>query len=282
DLRRLRRERPQLAGRADADRRAGALGAERDHGLRPLAAPDVGRRAVPALLPEDQQARRARPGDVLQRGLLAGRDHGRRRGRDLLVLERRLHVLVHPGADRLLPAAPAQAERAPARAAAGVHEVRRARDGGVLLRGLAVRRHLLLEDRPHARLLPGGLGCPRRLPAALLVPRDGRGQEGSARVGRDDPAHLVTAAPPSPGPVLLATEGRPIPAEAISAAAAAAGRGGRVHVFSIVRVWGTSLGLPNPGLLPSKRDWDEQRENVGAAVKALERLGVAAAGRAVA
>ncbi|HZO50822.1 MAG TPA: universal stress protein [Gaiellaceae bacterium] len=92
----------------------------------------------------------------------------------------------------------------------------------------------------------------------------------------------MTAAPPSPGPVLLATEGRPIPAEAISAAAAAAGRGGRVHVFSIVRVWGTSLGLPNPGLLPSKREWDEQRENVGAAVKALERLGVAADGRAVA
>jgi nucleotide-binding universal stress UspA family protein len=89
-------------------------------------------------------------------------------------------------------------------------------------------------------------------------------------------------APPSPGPVLLATEGRPIPREAIQAAAAAAGKGGRVHVFSIVRVWGTSLGLPNPGLLPSKREWDEQRANVGAAVKALERLGLDADGRAVA
>jgi hypothetical protein len=55
-----------------------------------------------------------------------------------------------------------------------------------------------------------------------------------------------------------------------------------VHVFAIVRVWGTSLGLPNPGLLPSKREWDAQRENIAAAVKALERLGVKADGRAVA
>ena len=92
----------------------------------------------------------------------------------------------------------------------------------------------------------------------------------------------MTLAPPSPGPVLLATEGRPIPPEAIRAAAAAAGKGGRVHVFSIVRVWGTSLGLPNPGLLPTKREWDAQRENVGSAVRALERLGVDADGRAVA
>ena len=39
-------------------------------GHRALASPDVDRRAVPALLPARQQARRAEPGDVVQRGLL--------------------------------------------------------------------------------------------------------------------------------------------------------------------------------------------------------------------
>jgi len=55
-----------------------------------------------------------------------------------------------------------------------------------------------------------------------------------------------------------------------------------VHVFSVVRVWGTSLGLPNPGLLPTKREWDAQREIVTATVKALKRRGVEATGNVLA
>jgi nucleotide-binding universal stress UspA family protein len=55
-----------------------------------------------------------------------------------------------------------------------------------------------------------------------------------------------------------------------------------VHVFSIARVWGTSLGMPNPGLLPSKQEWDEQRSRVDKAVKALKREGLDASGRVVA
>ena len=51
-----------------------------------------------------------------------------------------------------------------------------------------------------------------------------------------------------------------------------------MHVFSIARVWGSGLGLPNPGLLPNKREWDEQRAVVGDAVKALKRQGVKAEG----
>jgi hypothetical protein len=82
--------------------------------------------------------------------------------------------------------------------------------------------------------------------------------------------------------VLLASEGRPIPSPALDAAAELAGNGGQVHVFAIVRVWGTSLGLPNPGLLPTKREWDTQRELVGDAVKALRRRGIDADGRVVA
>jgi nucleotide-binding universal stress UspA family protein len=55
-----------------------------------------------------------------------------------------------------------------------------------------------------------------------------------------------------------------------------------VRVFSIARIWGTSLGLPMPGLLPTKREWDEQRKVVTDAVDALERKGVEAQGRVIA
>jgi len=83
--------------------------------------------------------------------------------------------------------------------------------------------------------------------------------------------------------VLLASEGRAIPDAAVEfAVRLAKAGGGRVHVFSIARVWGTSLGLPNPGLLPSKREWDEQRKVVSDGVKALKRRGVQADGHVLA
>ena len=82
--------------------------------------------------------------------------------------------------------------------------------------------------------------------------------------------------------MLLASEGRAIPAAAVERAAELARDGGHVHVFSIARVWGTSLGLPNPGLLPNKREWDEQRAVVAEAVEALRRRGVEATGRVLA
>ena len=86
-----------------------------------------------------------------------------------------------------------------------------------------------------------------------------------------------------PKRVLLASEGREIPQHAVDFAARLARQGGgAVHVFSVARVWGTSLGLPNPGLLPSKREWDVQRYVVAAAVKALERKGVKARGHVLA
>ncbi|MFL5926803.1 MAG: universal stress protein [Gaiellaceae bacterium] len=83
--------------------------------------------------------------------------------------------------------------------------------------------------------------------------------------------------------VLLASEGRAISPEAIDFAARVAKRGGgQVHVFAVARVWGTSLGLPNPGLLPTKREWDEQRAVVSDAVAALQRRSVKAAGHVLA
>jgi len=83
--------------------------------------------------------------------------------------------------------------------------------------------------------------------------------------------------------VLLASEGRAIPAPAVERAAALARElGATVHVFSVARVWGTSLGLPNPGLLPTKQEWDAQRTVVADAVKQLKRHGVKATGHVLA
>ena len=77
--------------------------------------------------------------------------------------------------------------------------------------------------------------------------------------------------------MLLASEGRAISPAALDRAADLA-RGGEVYVFTIARVWGTSFGFPNPGLLPTKKEWDQQRTVVEDAVKALKKRGVAANG----
>jgi nucleotide-binding universal stress UspA family protein len=83
--------------------------------------------------------------------------------------------------------------------------------------------------------------------------------------------------------VLLATEGRAIPPAAVERAAELAReRGGGVHVFCIARVWGTSMGFPNPGLLPTRREWETQRAVVGDAVKLLKKRGVDATGQVLA
>jgi nucleotide-binding universal stress UspA family protein len=82
--------------------------------------------------------------------------------------------------------------------------------------------------------------------------------------------------------VLLASEGRRIPREAVDfTAGLAKPYRATVHVFSIARIWGTSLGLPVPGLLPTKHEWDEQREIVADAVEALKRKGIEADGHVV-
>jgi hypothetical protein len=91
-----------------------------------------------------------------------------------------------------------------------------------------------------------------------------------------DPATLVVRH------ALLASEGRPFSPAACGFVAALVRPGeGAVHVFSIARVWGTSLGFPNPGLLPSKQEWDAQRALVGEAVHDLQRRGIEATGHVV-
>jgi nucleotide-binding universal stress UspA family protein len=101
-----------------------------------------------------------------------------------------------------------------------------------------------------------------------------RAPAGPAQAEERDPAMLAVRA------VLLASEDREISRAAIDFAARLARRNDApVHVFAIARVWGTSFGFPNPGLYPSKQEWDAQRGNVDRAVRALRRKGVQADGR---
>jgi nucleotide-binding universal stress UspA family protein len=102
------------------------------------------------------------------------------------------------------------------------------------------------------------------------------------------PGGRRNAAPPDPSSItakkiLLASEGREIRSAAVEAAAELADRSrAPVKVFSIARIWGTSLGLPMPGLLPQKREWDAQRDIVTRAVKVLRKRGIEAEGQVVA
>jgi hypothetical protein len=78
--------------------------------------------------------------------------------------------------------------------------------------------------------------------------------------------------------VLVATVGIPVPAAVVRQAVKLSG-GRPVAVLTIARIYGSSLGLPNPGLLPTKKEMDEQRDIVIKAIARLERSGVEAWGQ---
>jgi hypothetical protein len=78
--------------------------------------------------------------------------------------------------------------------------------------------------------------------------------------------------------VLVATVGIPIPAAVVRQAVKLSG-GRPVAVLTIARIYGSSLGLPNPGLLPTRKELDEQRDIVTKAIDRLERSGVEAWGQ---
>ncbi len=94
-----------------------------------------------------------------------------------------------------------------------------------------------------------------------------------------EPPDAETAAPKS---ILLASECKPISTEAIELAARLS-RGAKapVQVFMIARVWGSGLGLPHPGLMPTKREWQAQRDSVAETVRQLKSHGVEATGAVV-
>jgi nucleotide-binding universal stress UspA family protein len=90
------------------------------------------------------------------------------------------------------------------------------------------------------------------------------------------------AEPQQFGRILLASEGRPITDAAIDRVVELARLGdASVRVFSLARIHGVSFGMTNPGLLPTKKEWDEQRQIVNRAVKRLEGKGIEADGHVV-
>jgi nucleotide-binding universal stress UspA family protein len=96
-----------------------------------------------------------------------------------------------------------------------------------------------------------------------------------------------TRPPPDPatltlGRLLLASEGRRFPPDAVDfAARLALPARAPVHVLSIARVWGTAFGFPNPNLYPSRQEWDAQRDLVAKAVEALQTRGLEATGQVI-
>ena len=78
--------------------------------------------------------------------------------------------------------------------------------------------------------------------------------------------------------VLLASPGGPFSRAAVRRACELAG-GEPVAVLSILKVYGSSFGMPNPGLLPTRRERDEQYTIVRRAIAAVERRGGTADGQ---
>jgi len=84
--------------------------------------------------------------------------------------------------------------------------------------------------------------------------------------------------PTAPAGVLLASPGAPFSRAAIRRACELAA-GQPVAVLSILKVYGSTFGLPNPGLMPTKRERDEQYAIVRRAISAVERRGGTADGQ---
>lgn len=107
-----------------------------------------------------------------------------------------------------------------------------------------------------------------------LLSRNRTTEGGSAAPATDHRSHLPH--------VLIASEGRAVSDRVIIRAAdLLPGGQGRVTVLTVARLWGTSFGLPNPGLRPSKREMDEQKEIMTSALDRLEALGIEADGHIV-
>lgn len=83
--------------------------------------------------------------------------------------------------------------------------------------------------------------------------------------------------PTAPAGVLLASPGAPFSKAAIRRAYELAA-GEPVAVLAILKVYGSAFGLQNPGLMPNRRERDEQYANVRRAITAVEQRGGTADG----
>jgi nucleotide-binding universal stress UspA family protein len=87
--------------------------------------------------------------------------------------------------------------------------------------------------------------------------------------------------PTTPATVLLASSGSPFSRAAVRRARDLAGDG-PVAVLSILKVYGSQFGLPNPGLMPTRREREEQLAIVQRAITDLEGRGCSADGQVAA
>ncbi len=86
----------------------------------------------------------------------------------------------------------------------------------------------------------------------------------------------------APSTILLASEGRAFPAATIDFTLRLAKTAqAAVHVLSIARQWGSPFGLPHPGLMPTKRELQIQRDLVAAAVLELQRADLDVSGQVI-
>lgn len=91
----------------------------------------------------------------------------------------------------------------------------------------------------------------------------------------NNPGNVLASAPQ----ILLASEGRAVSPGAIAKAVElASASNGAVHVLTVARIWGSPLGLPHPGLQPSARELQLQRDHVAAAIEALKQSRIDATG----
>jgi hypothetical protein len=81
--------------------------------------------------------------------------------------------------------------------------------------------------------------------------------------------------------VLIASNGEKIPGAAIRQALRISA-GEPVAVVTVARIYGSSLGLPNPGLMPTRKEINEQKDIAQKAVGAIEKGGSEAWGQVAA
>src|SRR4051794_41707872 len=84
--------------------------------------------------------------------------------------------------------------------------------------------------------------------------------------------------PTNPVEVLLASDGRQDYSRSAVERAAALSPTGPVAVVTVAKIYGSSFGLPHPGLLPTKAELAERKGWVEGAVRTLQAGGAAAGG----
>lgn len=78
--------------------------------------------------------------------------------------------------------------------------------------------------------------------------------------------------------LIAAPFGDPIPTSAVNHAVGLS-EGDAVAVVTIARIYGSSMGLPNPGLMPTRKEMAEQKAQVEKAIRMIEKSGTQAWGQ---